>query len=403
MLNTTINLYKKAYTGLSKETWLLSFVILINRSGTMVLPFMSIYCTQKLGFSIGQTGVVISMFGAGSILGALISGRLVDKIGFYYVQFFALFIGGSLFFVVAELDSFVSLCIGVFFLSLCNESFRPANSTAIVHYSKEENRTRSYSLNRLAINLGFSVGGVLGGFLASKNYHLLFWVDGVTNMCAALLMLQLLPAVKHQQQQKHNEVQGLSPYKDGNFLFFLIFTILFAICFMQLFGMQSLFLKTVWHITEQQIGILMAINGLLIVAIEMVMIHKLEGKKNPLFFIRIGVLLIAFGFLCMNFFPALFISAIASMLLLTVGEMFAMPFMNTYWIVRTKANNRGRYAALYTAAWSIAQVAAPAMGSLIAQQASFAVLWWVIGAISIVIFILALVLQNNHKDVAAVA
>jgi predicted MFS family arabinose efflux permease len=342
------------------------------------------------------------MFGAGSIIGALISGKLVDKIGFYYVQFFTLLIGGSMFFIVAQLESLASLCTGVFFLSLCNESFRPANSTAIVHYSKAANRTRSYSLNRLAINLGFSFGGALGGFLASRNYHWLFWVDGGTNICAAFLLLKLLPPVKHHHQQKHNDAQGLSPYKDRNFLFFLAMLVLFAICFMQLFGMQPVFLKTVWHISEQQIGMLMALNGLMIVFIEMVMIHSLEGKKNPLFFIRIGVALVALGFIYMNVMQGSFFAATVSMILFNLGEMFAMPFMNTYWISRTQANNRGRYAALYTASWSIAQVAAPTIGSQVAANTGFSTLWWGIGIICMIVIAMAFVLQNNRKDVTLV-
>ncbi len=402
MLAATVGLYRKAYTGLSRETWLLGLVILINRSGTMVVPFMSIYCTQKLHYTIGQSGFVMSMFGAGSIIGAILSGKVVDRIGFYYVQFFTLLVGGSLFFVVAELTHFTSLCVGVFFLSLVNESFRPANSTAIAHYSKEANRTRSYSLNRLAINLGFSFGAALGGFLASRNYQLLFWVDGATNICAAFLLWKLLPPIRYKQQQRSSEARGQSPFKDGNFLFFLFMLVLFATCFMQLYGMQPVFLKTIWHINEQQIGMLMALNGLMIVTMEMVMIHNLEGRKNPLFFIRIGVLLIGMGFICMNLLQGAFLSAVVSMVLITLGEMFSMPFMNTYWVGRTKANNRGSYAALYTASWSVAQVAAPTIGSQVVEHAGFHILWWVVGILSVLIICMAFALQNNHKEIVLV-
>jgi len=399
MLAATVSLYKKAYTGLSRETWLLGLVILINRSGTMVISFMSIYCIEKMHYSVGQVGVVMSMFGAGSIVGALLSGRVVDRIGFYYVQFITLLVGGSLFFVVAELENFGSLCTGVFFLSLINESFRPANSTAIAYYSKEENRTRSYSLNRLAINLGFSVGAAVGGFLAAKNYRLLFWVDGATNICAAFLLLKLLPPVKHKQQQQHTAARGLSPYKDGNFLFFLLMLFLFATCFMQLFSMQPVFLKTIWHISEQRFGMLMAMNGLLIVFVEMVMIHALEGKRNALFFIRIGVLLVAIGFICMNVMQGSFLAAAISMVFITFGEMFALPFLNTYWIGRTQSNNRGRYAALYTAAWSVAQIAAPTIGSQVAANAGFHILWWAVAVVCVIVVCIAFALQNNHREV----
>src|SRR3954452_8109898 len=207
-----IKLYKSAYQGLSRETWFLSLVILINRSGTMVVPFMTMYATQKLHYSIVDAGIIMALFGAGSIVGAFIGGRLTDAIGFYKIQVFALFGGGIMFIVLGYLQSYLLLCCGTFFLSLVNESFRPANSTAIAFYSKAENRTRSYSLNRLAINLGWAIGGALGGFLASVNYQLLFWVDGCTNIAAAILLFKLLPYVKSgSNHTKHKETVITKP------------------------------------------------------------------------------------------------------------------------------------------------------------------------------------------------
>jgi predicted MFS family arabinose efflux permease len=399
MLTATIGRYKKAYTGLSKETWLLSIVILINRSGTMVMSFMSFYCIDKLHFSVSQVGIILSMFGAGSIIGALLSGRIVDKVGFYYVQFFTLLFGGGMFFIVAELKGFMSICIGVFFLSLINESFRPANSTAIAHYSSEENRTRSYSLNRLAINLGFSVGVAIGGFLAAKSYYLLFWVDGATNIAAAFFLLKLLPPVKSKQHHKQAEVLGQSPFKDARFLVFLLMLVLFATCFMQLFGMHQVFLKTIWHITETGYGMVMALNGMMIVLIEMIMIHALEGRKNPLYFIRMGVLLVGIGLVCMNILNGSLLAAAISMVFITFGEMFALPFMNTYWISRTQSNNRGRYAALYTATWSIAHVTAPVIGSQVVAHSGFNMLWWIVGIICLLVIAIAFALQGNNNKV----
>ena len=85
---------------------------------------------------------------------------------------------------------------------MVNESFRPANATAIAHYSTPANRTQSFSLIRFAINIAWGVGSALGGLLASINYHLLFWVDGFTNIGGAVLLITLLPKVSLQHQQK---------------------------------------------------------------------------------------------------------------------------------------------------------------------------------------------------------
>ena len=175
MINKTIATYKDAYTGLSKSTWLLSLVMLINRSGTMVVPFMSLYLTSSgMGYSIGKAGFVYGLFGAGAFAGAWLGGKLTDKIGFYPVQLITLTGGGLFFILLGQMKSFPAICVVSFFLSFINEAFRPANSTAIAFYSREENRTRSYSLNRLAINLGWAVGSAIGGLIAKYNYQLLF-------------------------------------------------------------------------------------------------------------------------------------------------------------------------------------------------------------------------------------
>jgi len=157
----------------------------------MVLPFMTIYLTG-IGFSLFKAGIVVGMFGAGAIAGGYIGGKLTDKIGFYKIQLITLVGGGLLFILLGQIKSYPLICLFTFILSLVNESFRPANNTAIALYSKPENRTRSYSLNRLAINLGWALGGTLGGIIASFNYHLLFWIDGLTNIVAALMLYYLL-------------------------------------------------------------------------------------------------------------------------------------------------------------------------------------------------------------------
>ena len=350
----------------------------------MVVPFLTMYCHIQLGFTVGQSGFVMALFGGGAILGAFVGGRIVDAWGFYPLQLAALLIGGTMFIVVGFLHSYIGLCTGTFILSCCNESFRPANSTAIAHYSTVENRTRSFSLNRLAINMGWAVGGALGGFLASVNYHLLFWVDGCTNILAAGLLLKLLPFVKSGSKRKavrHETVIARSPYRDKAYLFFICLTILFAACFFQLFSMEPLFYKTQWNLNERFIGILMTLNGIIIVGFEMILVYSLEGTRPLTTFIRTGIFLIGIGFALVNIFPPSPWVAILSVSIITIGEILSMPFMNSFWISRTADNNRGQYAAMYTIAWSVGQIAGPYLGSQVIEKKGYADLWWVITGI----------------------
>jgi predicted MFS family arabinose efflux permease len=353
----------------------------------MVIPFMTMYATQKLHYSITQAGFIMALFGAGSIVGAYIGGRLTDALGFYKIQLFSLFGGGCMFILLGYMRSFPAICICTFVLSTINESFRPANSTAIAYYSVPENRTRSYSLNRLAINLGWAFGGALGGFLAGYNYQLLFWVDGLTNLSAAIFLFFALPVPPELQASiKSNKTKctgGSSAYQDRQYMLFILFTVLFAFCFFQMFTILPVYLKTKLGISEQLIGTLMAINGLIVAIVEMVLIYRLEARQKPLLFMKYGVWLVGLSFAMYNLLTGKFLLALSAMVVITFGEMLAMPFMNSYWISRSSDHNRGQYAALYTMGWGTAQIAAPSLGGFIADRFSYNLLWWIVFAITI--------------------
>ena len=391
MLNTTINLYKDAYAGLSRKMWLLSIVMLINRSGTMVLAFMTLYC-HHIGFTMQQGGWVVAIYGLGSLAGAFAGGKISDRFGFYYTQFSSLLLGGVLFIVLGQMQSYMAICICTFFLSIVNEAFRPANTSAIAFYSTGKSRTQSFALNRLAINLGWGIGSALGGLLASINYKLLFWVDGFTNILAAFLLLAILPKISLNQQKKpqyskpkHVEATATTPYRDKPFLIFLGLQVLFAICFFQLFTTVPLYFKEGLLLNEFLIGIVMSLNGLMIAVVEMVLVFKLEGRKAYLLLMSYGTMVMAISFLLLNIsFVHGFSIALVFMFFITIAEMISMPFMNSYYIGRSTANNRGQYAALYTMAWSVAQVIGSSSGAQIVQAIGFFYLWLIIAAISFI-------------------
>ena len=401
MITQAIGLYKNAYTGLSRSTWWLSLVMLINRSGTMVVPFMTMYMTQYIGVGIGKAAFVMSIFGAGAIVGALAGGSITDKIGYYYVQLFTLLGGGILFIVLGMMKSYTAICITSFFLSMVNEAFRPANAVAIVHYSSAENRTRSYSLNRLAVNLGWAAGGTLGGIIAAHNYKWLFWVDGITNIFAAVLLYFVLSPSKNMASQQKKAVKKdpeKSVYKDRGYLFFIVLQIIFATCFFQMFTILPVYYKTQWHLSETFIGINMAMNGLIIGLVEMVIVFKLEGRRPYLHYIAFGVLLVGLSFVLLNtsFLTSAYI-ALFSMLIITIGEIFAMPFMNSYWIKRTTDENRGQYAALFTVAWSSAQIIGPSVGGQVVENLGYSVLWWITGGTCLLLSIAYFLMQQKRE------
>lgn len=336
-----------------------------------------------MGYSIGQAGMVMGFFGAGAILGGYLGGRATDRFGFQVVQLTALAGGGLLFIVLGQLKSLPVICGFTFFLSMVNESFRPANATAVAHFSNDQNRTRCFSLNRLAVNLGWSVGAALGGFLASIHFSLLFWVDGITNLAAAFTLYRLLGAhVKLTAKAGTTQsVESNSPWSDRLYMAFITLIIVFAFCFFQMFSTLPAYYKLNLGFSSLFIGVVMAVNGLLITCVEMVLVYKLEGRQQATFYIPIGVTLCSIAYLLLNLVEVDHLQALIMILILTAGEIVAMPFMNAFWTSRSNETNRGQYAGVFTIAWSIAHTAGPLLGSLLAEHQGFSFLWYFISAL----------------------
>jgi predicted MFS family arabinose efflux permease len=384
MLNYPISLYKNAYSGLSRPIWWLGLVMLVNRAGTMVIPFLTLYLREEKNFSIGSAGLVIAFYGIGAIGGNFIGGRLTDRQGFHVVQFWSLFLNGVLFIVLGQMQTFWQIAVCMMIIGIVGESFRPANAAAIAHYSLPENRTRSYSLNRLAINLGFSMGPAIGGLLA---YQAIFWVDGITCMVAALILRVALPSTKINKTESVNTEtirNSSSVWKDKIYLRFMFFVFLTAVCFMQMFSMMPPFYIEQLHFSKSLAGMILALNGLIIVLVEMVMVYKLEGRRSSIQYISLGAAFIGLSYALLNLPLANVTVALIAMLVITSGEMLMFPFINNFWVSRSSETNRGQYASVYSMSFATAQVLAPTFGSQVIEHFGYQTLWFVVFGICLV-------------------
>jgi MFS family permease len=376
MLQGSLQLYRNAYSGLSRQMWWLAMVMFINRSGTMVIPFLTVYLTSK-GYTLAQAGYVMAAFGAGSIVGGYLGGRLTDKFGHFYVQVFSLLLNGILFIVLGQMQTLLQFTICIFILSTLGESFRPANSAAVAAYSNETNRTRCYSLNRLAINMGWAIGPAIGGILAGINYNLLFWTDGLTCIMASLLLYFLFSDTKATpviEQVTDEKIKSASAYGDKIFLLGMFYIFLVGVCFFQMFNIITVYFKQQLHLSENVIGAVLAMNGLIIALVEMILVYKLENRNAAIVYMTLGSFLIGLSFLVLNISLA-FVFVLLQMIIVTLGEMLLFPFMNNFWVKRSNEWNRGQYAAVYTMSFSAAIVLAPTFASQMATLFGFPVLW----------------------------
>lgn len=371
-----LKIYIDSYKGLSQESWMLALVMLINRSGSMVLPFLGVYMTEHLHFNIQNTGIVLSFFGIGSVAGSWIGGMLTDKLGEFKVQVSSLLFSVPLFCIIPWFKTEIGLATIIFLQSTVSESFRPANSVAITRYAKSENITRAFSLNRMAINLGFSIGPALGGILSAISYNFLFYCNALGAFLAGITYIIYFRKRKHRNNKPKSitEITSLSPYKDHKFIVFSFLCFLFSMCFLQILNTLTIFYKEEAHLSQQNIGYILAYSGILIVLLEMLLVQIAEKYFSLKVTKFLGTLLCGIGFLIMAFNHSLSI-LILSMTVLCIGEIWTLPFMSTITALRSGTKNKGAYMGLNGMAFSLAFIVTPSLGTWIAQKYGFNTLW----------------------------
>ena len=380
--------WRSSYVGIPKAIWLLALINLVNRLGSMVIVFITIYLTKELHFGIREAGYVMGFFGAGALTGAFLGGKLTDRFGYYPVQFWSLIGNGIMLILLLPIRDFWVMCAAVFFMSLSGDVFRPANSVAIARNSAPENRTRSISLMRMAFNMGWTISPAVGGVLvATLGWSWLFWVDGLTCIAAALTLRWLMPPKPadtpvHAAEVKEPVPVAVSPYRDRTFLWFILLTMLNAVVFMQMLWTVPVFWKDHFQWTEAQIGLMSALNGLLVFLVEMPLVHRLEGRRPQLEYARVGLILYIIAYLAFVTPLGAFAAALMFIVFISFGEMFVMPFSSNYVYGRSSGIKQGQYMGLYTMAYSVANIIAPLFGTQVIAAWGFSTLWYLLAVLA---------------------
>lgn len=391
--------YLNTFDGLSKEVWWLALITFVNRAGTMVIPFLSLYLTDDLQFTLKDVSWIMSAFGLGSVVGTWIGGKLTDTIGYYKVMVRSLLCTGFLFIALQFLNTFASVCVGIFLVMVVADTFRPAMFVAMSVYSKPENKTRSVTLIRLAINLGFSAGPAIGGIIITAiGYGGLFWVDGITCILATLLLVKVLnPRVAKPVDNIVVADNPVSVFKDKPFWIFFTAMFIFGIIFLQYFSTMPLYYKDVHSLSELEIGILLGLNGFFIFLLEMPLIKWLEQTRHTKIGLMLfGLLLTAISFYVLNLTAWVGI-LIIGMLFMTVGEMIAFPFSNAFAMDRAKKGKQGQYLSMYIMAFSIAHIFGHNAGLRLVDSIGYNNTWYIMAGLGLIGILLLMYLKRILK------
>lgn len=370
----------------------------------MVLPFLTLYLTVDRRFSAGTAGLALTIYGIAAIVIAPLSGRLSDRLGGLRIIKLSLFLSGLILFIFPFANSLISILVMTGLWALVNEAFRPPSMSIIGDLAGPAQRKAAFALSRLAINLGMSIGPVVGGFLAMRSFKLLFYADATTALLAGLLLVLVpwRPGPKARQQVNHqpqeSQLPGVDasqvgsganasaaavpysnvlPYssvlKDRRFLYFLAAMIPVEMVFFQELAAMPLFLVRDLHLTEAGFGMLLAINTVLIILVE-VPLNAAMADWSHRHALALGALLVGMGFGGLVFGGGFFWVA-ATVVVWTFGEMILLPASAAYVSDIAPPARSGAYMGLYTMGFSVAFAIGPLLGLQAMERLGSSSVW----------------------------
>lgn len=398
MIRNLGRLYADAFRGLPAVVWRLSAGLLINRAGTMVLPFLSLYLVRELGYETSAAGLVLLAFGLGSMVGSYLGGAISGRVGTVRVQIASLALAGVGFLLLVQLRSVAAMALGVFAVGAISDAFRPACLASVVEAAPAALRTRALGLVRLAANAGMAIGPAAGGLLAEIDYRFIFVGEAATCWLAGLWLWRSLRGHEIQQPEVRaaaGQARGPSVWTDGPFIALLLLIFPTVLVLFQVFSTLPLYLTSEYALSERQVGLVFALNATLIVAFEMVVIKLLE-RRDPALVLGFGMFLMCAGFGLLPFGRGMAYAAL-TVVVWTVGEMLALPFSNALVAQRAGAGRAGEAMGLYTAMFSVAVVVAPPLGLWVLERFGGDVLWVACGLVGIPAWVLTAVLARTLR------
>jgi MFS family permease len=351
--------------GLPREVWVLFIGAFVNRLGTFVLPFITLYLTSR-GYSVPQAGLGLAGYGLGAIGAQAVGGLLADRIGRRNTIVLSMLGGATLTLSLVWVVGLWPIVLVVLLLGFFGELYRPASSALVADLVSPEARVAAFSVYRMMINIGFACGLALGGILAGESYHLLFVGDAVTSTLFALIAITALPhgtrTTKREERERDRTSAGRSIVADRGFLLVLGAVFVTAAIYMQNATTFALHVTDLGYSTRVY-GFLLAMNGVLVVLFELP-ISSWTQHRHRTHMIALGAVLVGLGFA-----ELAFVKAVPGLLLMvviwTAGEIIESPATSAFVADRAPAHARGRYQGALGMMYASAAVVGPLVGTWI--------------------------------------
>lgn len=364
-----------SFAGLPRGYWYVWTGAFINRVGGFVLTFLAFYLTHERKLSVEQTGMIVSLYGAGGLLAAGAGGFLADRLGRRATMMLSMCLSSAAMLHLAIARSAWHIAVATLILGSAADLYRPAMAAMVADAVPPPDRPRAYGLLYWAANMGFSIAAVIAGLMAKRSFWPLFVGDALTSLVfAAILWLRVPETLPEKELPGDQQLRPgpMLPFQDGLFMAFVCLGFGIASVFHQFLVTLPVDMN-IHGISAEQYGSLIALNGLLIVLLQPTA-TRIVARFPPTHVLAAGALLAGAGFGATQLASSIPAYA-ATIVVWTLGEIICVPVSPAVVAGLAPKEIRGGYQGVYQMSWGAAGLTAPLIGSAIMGRHGAAALW----------------------------
>jgi predicted MFS family arabinose efflux permease len=358
---------------LPRPVWLVQTGGVVNSLGNgIVFPFIVIYLHNVRGISFAAAGLALAGGAVAALAAGFSAGAIVDRVGGRNTLLLGLLLQAvsfALFPLVREAWHAVALLALEGAGTAC---FWPGQSTLLSRLTPPEQTPSAFALQRISMNLGLGMGGVIGGLIATTRHPASFTVLFLLDAATFLVFIAVLATVHEPRTRVHEhhaaEASGYrAVLRDRNFVWLLALNVLFVAVGYEVFALLPPFAKNYAGVSERWVGTMWLANTLLIVLIQLPVSKALEGRRRmralalmSLLFAAAALIVLGGGIWLTGTAAALVF--VGATLVFGLGEVLQGPTQAPLVADLAPDHLRGRYFALGSMSWSAGSILGPAIG-----------------------------------------
>lgn len=381
------------YRGLPGSIYVLFFASIANNLGNFVMPFLTMFLTYNLGIDVAVVGIIAAVNSGVGMVGALIGGKLIDSFGRKSTFVIYRTISAASIISCAFIKNPTLIIVLLMAATFFGGFSQPVYSTMITDLTEGNDRKVGFSLEYMAINIGYSVGPLVAGFLFKNYIKWLFIGDGITTIVSIILVGLFVPETLKIKANSETAAQNkFEKAEDGSLLtamikrpaliIFSLIMVIYFIVFSQFnFGLSLQIGESFRENMPWVFGSLMTINAVMC-SVFTVFVVSLTKETDPALTIAAGGVLYAIGF-GMMFFINGYYMFVLSTIIWTTGEILVANNTNTYISAHTPSSHRGRFNSIFPMIRRLGFICGPVIAGVCVRYAGIRNLWLVIGALAI--------------------